>query len=52
MKLVIEGFDGRLLISQAAAKILKLLRTIQPNWRPAGKQGNDLGHEWIDPRMD
>ena len=51
MKLVIEGFDGCLLISQTAAKIFKLLRTIEPNGRPAGKQRNDLGHEWSDPRM-
>ena len=45
MKLIIEGFDGCLLISQAAAKVVKLLRTIKPNGRPAGKQRNDLGHE-------
>ena len=51
MKLIIEGFDGGLLISQAATKIVKLLRTIQPNGRPAWKQRNDLGHEWGDPRM-
>jgi len=51
MKLIIEGFDGCLLISQAAEKVFKLLRTIQPNGRPAGKQRNDLGHEWSDPRM-
>ena len=51
MKLIIEGLDGCLLISQAAAKIFKLLRTIKPNGRPAGKQRNDLGHEWSDPRM-
>ena len=51
MKLIIEGLDGCLLISQAAAKVVKLLRTIKPNGRPAGKQRNDLGHEWSDPRM-
>ena len=51
MKLIIEGFDGCLLISQAAKKLFKLLRTIQRSGRPAGKQWNDLGHEWSDPRM-
>ena len=44
MQLIVEGFDGCLLISQAAAKIVKLLRAIQPAWRPARKQRNDLGH--------
>ena len=44
MQLIIEGFDGCLLIRQAAAKIVKLLRAIQFTWRSARKQWNDLGH--------
>lgn len=44
MQLIVEGFDGCLLISQAATKIVKLLRAIQPTWRSARKQRNDLGH--------
>ena len=44
IKLISQGFDGSLLISQAAAKVFKLLRTIQPNGGPAGKQRDDLCH--------
>ena len=52
IELIIEGSDGGFLISQAAAKIVKRLGTLQPNWRPAREQRNDLGHWCSDPQID
>ena len=44
MKLIIEGFDGRLLISQTATQFLQLLTPLRPNEGAARKQRNDLSH--------
>ena len=53
IELIIEGSDGGFLISQAAAKIVKLLERSSPTGGLPGNNGmtlamNGVIHEWVD----